>query len=691
MNRITLDIESYAEVNIRDVGAAAYAAHPCTRIYCIMWKRPQDDFVAQWIISDDPRENYGRFLAFHHDVLGKIVVAHNIEFERFMLCNGLHRIPGLPKAELQAVLAHLHKPQAWSCTMSRAKVFGLPGSLEALGDVLYISIKKDMEGRAIMAKLAAPKKPTKADPLNYWCLREHADLYTRLYQYCVEDVKATEQLDMMLPEIDGTERKVFDAHILCNSYGVPLDYPLTKTLYDLATEQAEETKHELINATGISPTQVAKLLEKLQADGASIENTQANTLKDLIDSEDFKDLSEDSKNLVLARASLGKTAFKKFKAMCSYAHKDYTHGSDGIRMRGTFRYYGAHTGRWSGSGPQFQSMPGAPAELKDPAEVVTLADAVSSSLPIDRSVFSMVFGDPIDVAQMLIRPVVKAPEGKTFVVVDMSQIEARVAAWVARDTAKLEVFASGKDIYTHAAAKTLNKKPEDVTPTERKVQGKVTELALGYGGYLGAFASMAKVYGVHLPDNEAKAIIHAWRNANQPVVESWKAVEGRFYMVAAGAARQQGLDVGTGGERLIFRRETVMGRAWVSIELPVGRKLWYLEPIGRVADNKFHLSHQVFKTAATSFTEHTYGGKIFQNICQAIARDCLAAKMLEIKARLGLDLILHIHDELVYEVLATEANNLSKEVSTIMAEPVSWASGLPLASKGYIAHRYYKD
>lgn len=705
MKTIIIDIESYAEISIRDCGAAAYAEHPATEILCICWHEIATDKTFLWV----PGQLLTPFLSALSEA--DKIVAHNAEFERFMLQAFLRRFIRQDKADTQVGAEALRKVMSvklWDCTMSRCSYFQVPAALKDAAIFLEMEQKKDEAGQRKMQALAAPKKPTKDDPTDRYHPKTHPELFKQLYLYCIQDVATTKELHLKLPPLPAFEQTVFWNHLLWNDYGVPTDTKLAEGLFALADKELEIRKQEMIDTNGFSPTQVGKLLEAIQACGVDIPNAQSATLAALADSSDWDLLTPELQDAISARADLSKAAYKKLKAICLYAHKPSRtpfRNEDTLPvMRGTLRYYKAHTGRWGGSGPQLQNLTGAPKGMK-PEEVPVLAEQLSGQDLTCLDSFQVVYGSAIQMANYLVRPVIKAPAKCKLVVVDMSQIEARVAAWLAGDAQKTGVFASGKDIYTFAAAAILKKSEDQVTSDERKVYGKVTELALGYQGAAGAFLSMGKVYGVHIPEAEALEIVKKWRAANPTIVLFWKALETAFASVASGMLQRFKLPIWDKSLSLIISLRNLPTGPTLQIELPSGRCLFYPRP--EVVSRQ---GRQGLRFSAGHHPEDTYGGKLFENLCQAVARDCLAEKMGMVESSLNhpsvyegtpctarVRIFMHVHDEMVCQVDDVGSNGdknpqeILAAVSDIFSKPIPWAKGLPLASKGYVSQRYYKD
>lgn len=696
--KIVIDVETFSTISLRDCGAAAYAAHDSTELLCAVWV--------------DLETNKAMIHTYCTPLLPFIstlracreFIAHNAEFERFVLiewCEKLRRslaampnssrFAGIDDAMLRTTILNLKILNFWNCTMARGIYHGYPASLEELSIALGGPHQKDTEGQKLMRKLCAPRKPTKNDPYERYTEETHPQEFAALYRYCHSDVVATIAAHLALPPLPFFEQDVFKISLHCNFVGVPLDYFLIQFLYELASAELERRKFECINSAGISPTQTGALLSMLQGEGVNIDNLQKQTLADFIAAGRLDELSDEARGLIESREDLSKAAFKKLAAMLLYAHP--AEKNRGMRARGAFRYYKAHTGRWGGSGPQFQNMPGGNGD--DPTAVVKLADSIELNYRtnnINAMEFELIYGSAIQVANQLTRPCIKAPEGLVLLVIDLSQIEARVAAWVAGDTEKLEVFASGKDIYTHAAAKALNKSPAEVTSAERKVRGKVTELALGYQGWLGAFVSMASVYGVNVDESEAKQIIKTWREANPRIVACWHNFQEAFLAVACGAAQKMSV-----GEVHV----TYVGPGVVKIDLPAGRSIYYRGV--RVLNSMSSQGKPTISYKEGNREVFTYGGKLFQNICQAIARDVLAQKMVRVMATVprgfmgdtdpynGVELVGHVHDEAIFTLPEAKIDPLAGWITTEFTQPIVWAKGLPLGAKHYITHRYYKD
>ncbi len=382
--------------------------------------------------------------------------------------------------------------------------------------------------------------------------------------------------------------------------------------------------------------------------------------------------SEKAAEMLEIRQQMGKTSTKKFDAIAKAVCPD-------VRVRGLMQYYGAsRTGRWAGRLVQVQNLP------RNYLQPLGYARELVKSG--DGEMLKICFGSAADTLSQLIRTALVPQNGNTYLVADYSAIEARVVAWLAGEEWVLEAFRQGKDIYCETAAQmfgvTVEKHGEN---SHLRQRGKVATLALGYGGGEGALEAMGAIR-MGIPQEDLPEIKARWRQANPRIVQLWRTYETAATRAVQSAAAQQC------AHGIVFRREMhpETNADFLTVQLPTGRKLFYARPYLAPAKNfpdrqSLHYYGASGKAGKWASTD-TWGGKITENIVQAVARDCLAETLTKLDAR-GIPVVFHVHDEVVAE---TQAERLD-EILAIMAEPIPWAPGLPLQGAGFTCAYYQKD
>ncbi len=559
----------------------------------------------------------------------------------------------------------------WRCTSVHGLYLGMPGNLADVGKVVNLTQdQRKSSGFLNIKYFAMPCTPTKANNGRSRNLPHHApDKWNEFKNYCKQDVVAERFIENKIRKfpVPDIEYKFWLLDQQMNSFGIKVDLELVTNAINLGAQVKERLLAEAVEITGLAnPNSRNQLLAWLQL------------------TEDVSDLNKKTLPLVLKatkegavkrvieiRQDLAKTSVTKFdailRALCS----------DG-RIRGMFRFYGANrTGRYAGQLVQLQNLPRN--ELKD----LDLARELVKAGDLDT--LETMFGSVPDTLSQLIRTAFVGP----FVVVDFSAIEARVIAWMANCKWRLEVFATHGKIY-EASAEQMFKLPagsvDKKSPYRHK--GKIAELALGYGGGVGALKVMGAL-DLGLKEDELEPIKVAWRLANPEIAQLWYSVEKAAHRAVL-ERKAQTISIGTNAS-LVFGWES----GFLYIELPSGRRLHYVKPRIEIAD-LMHDDLVIARAGALTYegtdqrTKHwgrisTYGGKLVENITQAIARDCLRESMLAI-ADAGYQQVMTVHDEIVIE-----SETGLDEILSIMSRPLSWAQGLGLRGDGFVTPYYKKE
>ena len=628
---VWLDFETASECDLKTAGVYNYAKHPSTRVLCMAYA-VDDDEVQVWT-PDQP---------FPRRILSHQIRAHNAAFERLIFWHVLN-MPFLNN---------------FYCTAAQARANCAPGSLEDVGRFAGSSMRKDHRGAYLVRQCCVPP------------FRE--DLLPELFEYCAQDVRTMRAVSKSMREL--TEEELEDYHVneRINDRGVRVDVDLCRAAVGYADKELQEIQDTVREITGgqiqsvrsprmrewvaarLGP-QALKLMDK---DGKqSIDKTvRAN----LLAFEDPEEVPPDVREVIQCADDLWASSVAKFARLWNLA-------GDDARVRGAFVFAGGSaTGRASSYGAQVHNF-----TRKCAAEPERVRHAMVRGHAIVPA-----FGRRVtDVLRGMLRPALIPAEGKKLVVADWSAIEGRVNPWLSGrgDNTKLQQFRDGLDVYKVNAAETFRTTYDAVTKDQRQV-GKVQELACGFGGGIGAFAAMGRVYGLSLPEDEARRMVNAWRRANEWAVPFWEELESAYTR----AVRNPGKQFQAG--RIVYLHD--------------GKHLWYALPSGRVLcypyakfeDDAITYAKAAWKPAADAKEwprARLWRGLACENVTQATAHDLLR----EALRRLD-DVVLHVHDEIVLETDRPE--EALEELQKVMTTPPAWAAGLPLDAEASIMERYGK-
>ena len=467
-----------------------------------------------------------------------------------------------------------------------------------------------------------------------------------------------------------TRKAETDTDIRMNAFGVKVDSELIRGALQVNEQSTILLETEAKEITGLdNPNSSTQLLDWIHKHGVEMDNLQKATVTEKL----ADDLPDNVRRALEIRQQLGKTSIKKYVAM------DVAKGNDD-RVRGLTQYYGANrTGRWAGRLVQMQNLPRNYIKSLDYARKLVKAQNYDG--------IKLLYGNVPDTLSQLIRTAFIPSEGNKFVVADFSAIEARVIAWLAGETWVNEVFATHGKIYEATASQMFHVPIEKIAKGNPEYalrqKGKVATLALGYQGGSNALIAMGAL-NMGLSEEELPDIVHRWRSANPRIRDLWYAVE-EAALAAMQTAQPQAI------YNLIFNLESdiVYGQNFLTVQLPSGRKLYYPRPFlkenqfGKMAIHYYTVGQQTRKWEVTS----TYGGKMTENIVQAIARDCLAETLRRIDAK-GLQVVFHVHDEVIIDA---PMDTTVEEICDLMAEPIPWAPGLILKGAGFESNYYMKD
>ncbi len=563
----------------------------------------------------------------------------------------------------------------WKCTMIHGLYCGYTAGLDATGKAIGLpqDKRKLATGKALIRYFCVPCKPTKNNGRRTWNLPKHAPEKWELFkEYCKQDVVTESAILRRLDAfpVPEEEETLWQMDIRMNAFGVKVDTALISGALQINDHSTELLENEARAITGLqNPNSSVQLLDWVHNNGVEMDNLQKVTVTEKLSN----DLPDDVRRALEIRQQLGKTSIKKYVAMDTAKGKD-------DRVRGLTQYYGANrTGRWAGRLVQMQNLPRNYIKTLDYAR----------KLVKDRNYggIKLLYGNVPDTLSQLIRTAFIPSEGNKFVVADFSAIEARVIAWLAGETWVNDVFATHGKIYEATASQMFHVPIEKIAKGNPEYalrqKGKVATLALGYQGGANALIAMGAL-NMGLSEEELPDIVQRWRNANPRIRDLWYAVEEAALLVMQTAQPQAIYN-------LIFNLESdiVYGQNFLTVQLPSGRKLYYPRPFlkenqfGKLAIHYYTVGQQTRKWEVTS----TYGGKMTENIVQAIARDCLAETLRRIDAK-GLQVVFHVHDEVIIDA---PMETTVGEICDLMAEPIPWAPGLILKGAGFESNYYMKD
>ena len=658
MQTLHIDIETYSSVPIADAGLYKYAASDDFQILLVAYA--QDDEPTQIIDLAQGEELPFWFIKALVDP-GIKKAAHNAAFERVCFTHYLRRIGALHASSWL-------DPVQWHCTMVQCSRCGLPLSLAQAGEALGLEQQKMTEGKALIKLFCTPKATKKAaglfgedDGRNH--PEDFPDKWETFKAYCVRDVDVERQIDKATAwyPVSEFEQQLYAIDQNINDRGVLLDMELVNNAVKAETVHTALLNEEAMKLTGLSnPNSIPQLKTWLsETTGISLDTLSKKDLPDILKATNDPRV----KRVLRIRAEMGKTSNKKYEAMRCIVGKD-------SRARGLLQFYGSRTGRWAGRLVQVQNLP--------QNHIPDLDLARTCLKENDIEMLEMGWGNVPDTLSQLIRTAFIAPKGKTFAVCDFSAIEARVLAWLAEETWVLDAFRAGKDIYCETATQMFHVPVEKHgRNAELRQKGKISVLALGYGGGVAALDAMGgKRQG--MTEQEEADTVRKWRAANPKIVEFWARVED--------AAKECAI---TRATTHVGPLEFKMQGKTMAIQLPSGRLISYpdIEP----STNRFGSSslryHGLNQTTNKWCWIETYGGKLTENIIQATARDCLAHAMTLI-AKACIPIVFHVHDEVICEV---PSEDYLSRIQYCFDHGPDWAEGLPLKGAGYCTPYYLKD
>lgn len=649
MRTLSIDIETYSSEDLIKAGVYKYVESPDFEIQLFAYA--YDDEPVK-VIDFTAGETLPGTLLSDLTSPHALKAAYNANFERVCLSHYL----GLSIW-----------PEQWQCTAVLAAELGLPRSLGDVGKVLGLpeDKQKDKEGKALIQYFCKPCRATKANGQRTRNLPEHApDKWEKFIEYNRQDVEAERAIRDTLLRFGQNPGEqdlwVIDQEI--NGWGVGLDVQLAERASEIDDMIKAELREEAAEISGLTnPGSVSQIKAWiLRETGIKVESLEKKAMSGVLEA--LKDYSKILKFFEI-RKQLGKTSTAKYKAMLRSV-------CDDNRIRGLTQFYGANrTGRWAGRLVQMQNLP----QNKMPDESLDIARQIVRAG--DYEALCMLFDDPADTLSQLIRTAFVPAPGFKFIVADFSAIEARVLAWLAGETWRLDVFNTHGKIYEASAEKMFHLPAGSVKKGDpMRQKGKIAELALGYGGSVGALKSMGALE-MGLDEKELKPLVDSWRAANRQITKFWWSVDAVARRIVQTGGAQ------TLREGIRFRKQGPLLR----LRLPSGRELSYVRPRIDANDN---ITYEGIIQAGGWGRQETYGPKLVENIVQATARDCLAVSMKRLAAA-GIAVVFHVHDEVVCEV--PEDEYAAEDIAEIMGRPIEWAKGLPMRADAYECHYYRKD
>ncbi|MGX7092561.1 DNA polymerase [Hutsoniella sourekii] len=642
---LNIDIETYSSVDLSKAGVYKYAESEDFEVLLFAYSinqgpvevidLAQGEFLPEEVIS-----------AIQDDRVKKW--AFNANFER--IC-------------LSSYLGQSLNPESWYCTMVWSAYLGLPLSLEKAAQVLGTDEQKQSEGKALIRYFSVPCKPTQANGQRTRNLPNHDRIKWRAFkEYNKQDVETEMAIQERLSHFPIPKMEWAHYHLdqRINDYGIEVDPILVNQAIKFDEQLRDENMRRSIQLTGLeNPNSPTQLKEWLNNQGLPIKSLAKKEVESAL-----ADATGTVKEVLELRQELSKSSVRKYHAMENVMGNDQ-------RARGLLQFYGANrTGRYSGRLIQVQNL-----RRNNLANLELARSLIREGCFED---LELVYDSPSDVLSQLIRTAFVPKDGHRFIVSDFSAIEARVLAWLAGEHWRLKAFEAGADIYCQSASQMFN------VPVEKngvnghlRQKGKISELACGYQGSVGALKAMGALE-MGLEEVELKGIVDSWRFANPHVVQFWWDMDASVKHVVK-------------SRESVYLKSLVLSyqKGMLFIKLPSGRRLAYPKP--QMGLNRFGGESVTYEGIAVGNKWErieSYGGKFVENVVQAIARDILAEAMQRL-ASAGYQIVMHVHDEVVLEVPIGEST--IEEVNEIMREQPKWANGLPLDADGFECLFYQKD
>lgn len=647
MKELSIDIETYSSEDLTKVGVYRYSEAPDFKILLFAYAFEDEDIRMIDFASGETLPNDVMQALQDKDICK---TAYNANFERTCIARYL----GIPMP-----------PEQWQCSAVMAAELGLPQTLSGVAQALHLGQQKDTRGKALINYFSKPCKPTKSNGDRTRNLPEHDPEKWQIFKdYCIQDVVVEREIKKKLKKFSlrESEQRLWeiDQRILDRGVGVHLGLVQNAIQFDTWHKDVCKARLQAIShLDNVNSTAQMKawLSDRL---GYPVESIDKKAVKEILKSTEDKTI----KDALQLRAEISKTSVAKYDAVKRSV------GEDG-RVRGILQFYGANrTGRWAGRILQVQNLPQNHLEDLELARNLVIAG--------DYELFSLLFPVSQTLSE-LIRTMLIPSKGCRFIVADFSAIEARVIAYIANERWRLKVFQEGGDIYC-ASASQMFKVPvvKHGINGHLRQKGKIAELALGYGGSVGALKAMGALE-MGLQEEELQGLVDAWRATNPRITDLWRTVQ------KAAMNAIQGIPSAISYGIQFIKRSGIL-----FVKLPSGRSIAYVKP--EIGTNRFgnpSITYMGLNQESKKWERiETWGGKLVENIVQAFARDCLAESLIRLE-ECGFSTVFHVHDEVIVDV--PKGVSSVAEISKIMSEPISWAKGLPLNADGYECEFYKKD
>lgn len=648
MRELSIDIETYSDRDLTRVGVYAYADSPAFRI--LLFAYAFDDGPVQ-IVDFEHGEKLPDTVVKALTDPEIIKTAYNANFERVCISvsSGFGYFRYLP-------------PEQWRCTAVAASELGLPNTLDGVAQALHLSFQKDKRGKDLINYFCKPNPKRES---NQQALMDmDAEKWEEFKEYCKQDVEVERAIKKKISRfpIPESEQKLWELDQRINDRGICIDEKLVENAISFSGAYVSRAAAQFSLLTGIeNPKSVVQIKNWLKKElGEDISSADKKALAELR----ARTMNPRVKEVLRLRALIAKSSVSKYEAMKRSL-------CDDGRIRGTMQFYGANrTGRWAGRIIQPQNFPqNHLPDLKEARE--TLKEG-------NLDWFETLYGDVTQVLSELIRTAIIPKSGHRFIVSDFSAIEARIIAYLADENWRIKLFKDNGDIYCSSASQ-MFKVPvvKNGVNGHLRQKGKIAELACGYDGGVGALKAMGALE-MGLEESELQPIVDKWRNSNPHITEYWRTVE----TAAVNAINDKPSRIAHG---ISFQKRANI----LFVTLPSGRKIAYVKP--RIGENKFggqSICYMGLDTAKHWTELETWGGKLVENIVQAVARDCLAESLKRLE-KVGYRAVFHVHDEVIIE--APEDFGSLEDVTKIMSQPMPWTEGLPLNAAGFECEFYQKD